>query len=123
MSVKKYADFITEQHRKLAEAAKKGSTRYGESGMNTSVIHNDGKGNHLSMTYHNEEPGAVTFHGNMHGHKIRFNSEGEHGGDPTSAHVRDDLKATHPNLPAEVHKAVAKHAVAGIKKHLGGGEE
>lgn len=116
MTIKRYADFIAEQQRKmegagLAEAAKKGAVRYGESGMNTLVIHNDNKGNHLSATYHNEEPGfGYEFHGKMGGHKIRFTSYGENDSDPSPSDVKRDLKAAHPDLPPEVHKAVATHA-------------
>lgn len=101
------------------EAAKQGATRYSdETGMVHKVLHNDGKGNHLTMTY-GEEPGGVTYHGKMHGHKIRIDAEGKHGDDPNKSDVTHFVKKA--KLPPETHKEVLKHAHAGLK-HLGGGD-
>lgn len=102
------------------EAAKQGTTKYTDDGaIAHKVIHNDGKGNHLTMTYSADEPGGVTYHGKMHGHKIRIDAEGEDGDDPNKSDVTHFVKKA--KLPPETHKAVLKHAHAGLK-HLGGGD-
>lgn len=115
----KDADMKKAEKKMKQEAASAGRVRSGEQGMTTRVLHNDGKGNHLSMTHHNEEPGAVTFHGKVHGHKIRFDSEGEHGSDPTKKDITRDLKDAHGDLPKETHALVQKAAHSGVKHLMG----
>lgn len=118
--IKSYAEFISKQLEReqsvLGEAAKVGKMREVD-GIETHVIHNDSNGNHLHMTAHAEESGAVAFHGKIDGHRIKFESEGVHGGNPNTKDVKDDLKHQHPDLPKMVHDKVHKIAIAGMKKH------
>jgi len=121
MSIKKnplmelYAGYIKEtvkDQESLDEVAKQGSERYGDNVIHK-VIHNDGKGNHLTMTYPESEGGAVTYHGRVHGHKIRIDAEGKHGGDPSKRDVTSAVKKA--KLPPETHALVLKHAHAGME--------
>ena len=104
----------------INEAAAAGTVRTGtSSAMTTRVLHNDKEGNYLHMTHHNEEPGAVAFHGKVHGHKIKFESEGDDGMDPGKGDITRDLKDAHKELPAETHSLVKNIAHGGVKHLMG----
>jgi hypothetical protein len=124
--IDQYAAFISSQVKsegsvkedveQVTEAASEGK-EHSSNGITHKVIHNDGK-NHMTMTY-GDEPGSVYFHGRMDGHKIRVDSEGTNGRDPSKKHVESDLKHHHPDLPPATHKKIMDIASKGLK-HISG---
>jgi hypothetical protein len=114
-TVEAYAQFISKQVGGNYINESEGQM-HDSDGIQHVVIHHDGK-NHLTMTHASEEPGAIAFHGKIDGHKIRVDSEGDNGRDPTHKDIEDDLKNSHPDLPSHVHKKVMNIIKSGMKKY------